>query len=123
MTTSRPSATPPATSKARRTRGAKPLIRLAGRRFCVAIASGSYMGTRLGREAPAHHASLSAARLVALPRSRGISRLAGMSSSEDESLAQHLDRIETYMAGCRLLPFPRERSPIRRELAEFLRAQ
>ena len=46
-----------------------------------------------------------------------------MSSSEDESLAQHLERIEQFMAGCRLLPFPRERSALRKELAEFLRAE
>ena len=45
-----------------------------------------------------------------------------MASPEDESLAQHLDRIEQYMAGCRLLAFPRQPSALRRELTELLRA-
>ncbi len=45
-----------------------------------------------------------------------------MSSPVDESLAQHLSRIEQYMEGCRLMPIPRERSTLRTELAEFLRS-
>src|SRR5262245_41009431 len=35
----------------------------------------------------------------------------------DETLEQHLSRIEGYMRGCALLEFPRARSPLRDELA------
>lgn len=38
-----------------------------------------------------------------------------------ETLIGHLDRIEGYMRGCEILRFPRESSPLRTELAGFLR--
>ncbi len=41
----------------------------------------------------------------------------------DESLQEHLKRIEAYMRGCALLPHPRHASELRRELAEFMRAR
>jgi PAS domain S-box-containing protein len=40
----------------------------------------------------------------------------------DETLAQHLRRIEGYMRGCSLLGFERKRSPLRDELARDLEA-
>ena len=40
----------------------------------------------------------------------------------EESLAEHLTRIEHYMRGCELLDFPREASVLRAELAAFMRA-
>ena len=39
----------------------------------------------------------------------------------EESLAEHLTRIEHYLRGCELLDFPREASPLRAELATFMR--
>lgn len=39
----------------------------------------------------------------------------------EESLEDHLDRVERYMNGCELLRFPRERSALRIELAAFIR--
>ncbi|HUI28514.1 MAG TPA: ATP-binding protein [Candidatus Kryptonia bacterium] len=38
----------------------------------------------------------------------------------DSSLEAHLRRIEGYMRGCKLLMFPRERTPLRDELAGFM---
>ncbi|HVN84649.1 MAG TPA: ATP-binding protein [Candidatus Binatia bacterium] len=38
----------------------------------------------------------------------------------DSSLEAHLRRIEGYMRGCKLLMFPRERGPLRDELAAFI---
>ena len=40
----------------------------------------------------------------------------------DEGLAEHLQRIEDYMKGCKLLAFERKRSPLRDELARDLEA-
>ena len=40
----------------------------------------------------------------------------------EESLAEHLTRIEHYMRGCELLDFPREAGALRAELAAFMRA-
>jgi PAS domain S-box-containing protein len=40
----------------------------------------------------------------------------------DETLDQHLTRIEAYMRGCALLGFPRSPSPLRDELAAILSA-
>jgi PAS domain S-box-containing protein len=39
----------------------------------------------------------------------------------EEPLEDHLKRVERYMRGCELLRFPRERSPLRTELAIFIR--
>ena len=39
----------------------------------------------------------------------------------EEPLEDHLTRVERYMRGCELLRFPREKSPLRAELATFLR--
>jgi len=39
----------------------------------------------------------------------------------EEPLEDHLKRVERYMRGCELLRFPREKSPLRTELATFLR--
>ncbi|MBI4516372.1 MAG: PAS domain S-box protein [Deltaproteobacteria bacterium] len=39
----------------------------------------------------------------------------------DSSLEAHLRRIEGYMRGCQLLMYPRTRSPLRDELAAFMR--
>ncbi len=44
-----------------------------------------------------------------------------MQSFFEESLTEHLARIEHYMRGCKLLDFPREESALRTELAAFLR--
>jgi PAS domain S-box-containing protein len=44
-----------------------------------------------------------------------------MAPSKDYSLIEHLSRIEGYMRGCQLLRHPRESSPLRNELAGFLR--
>ncbi|MCY4389284.1 MAG: ATP-binding protein [Desulfurellaceae bacterium] len=41
--------------------------------------------------------------------------------SVEESLAEHLTRIEHYMRGCELLDFPREAGALRTELAAFMR--
>lgn len=38
----------------------------------------------------------------------------------EEPLEDHLQRIEHYMRGCELLHFPREKSPLRTELATFI---
>ena len=38
----------------------------------------------------------------------------------EEPLEQHLTRVEQYMRGCELLRFPREKSPLRTELAAFI---
>jgi len=46
-----------------------------------------------------------------------------MSTSEKETLIEHLSRISGYMRGCELMSFPRERSPLRMELVTFLRAR
>ena len=40
----------------------------------------------------------------------------------EEPLEEHLKRVEHYMRGCELLRFPREQSPLRTELATFIRA-
>jgi PAS domain S-box-containing protein len=40
----------------------------------------------------------------------------------EEPLEDHLKRVERYMRGCELLRFPREKSPLRVELATFMRA-
>ncbi len=39
----------------------------------------------------------------------------------EEPLEDHLKRVERYMRGCELLRFPREKSPLRAELATFMR--
>ena len=39
----------------------------------------------------------------------------------EEPLEEHLKRVEHYMRGCELLRFPREKSPLRTELAAFMR--
>src|SRR5713226_3582645 len=39
----------------------------------------------------------------------------------EEPLEDHLKRVEHYMRGCELLRFPREKNPLRTELATFLR--
>jgi PAS domain S-box-containing protein len=39
----------------------------------------------------------------------------------EEPLQEHLKRVEHYMRGCELLRFPREKSPLRTELAAFIR--
>ncbi len=39
----------------------------------------------------------------------------------EEPLEEHLKRVERYMGGCELLRFPREQSPLRTELATFIR--
>jgi PAS domain S-box-containing protein len=39
----------------------------------------------------------------------------------EEPLEDHLQRVEHYMRGCELLRFPREKSPLRTELATFIR--
>ena len=39
----------------------------------------------------------------------------------EESLEDHLGRVERYMSGCELLRFPREQSSLRTELAAFIR--
>ncbi len=39
----------------------------------------------------------------------------------EEPLEDHLKRVEHYMRGCELLRFPREKSPLRTELADFIR--
>src|SRR5262249_42985989 len=39
----------------------------------------------------------------------------------EEPLEDHLKRVEHYMRGCELLRFPREKSPLRTELATFVR--
>jgi PAS domain S-box-containing protein len=39
----------------------------------------------------------------------------------EEPLEEHLKRVERYMRGCALLHFPREKSPLRAELASFIR--
>ncbi|MBI3304654.1 MAG: PAS domain S-box protein [Deltaproteobacteria bacterium] len=39
----------------------------------------------------------------------------------EEPLEEHLKRVEHYMRGCELLRFPREKSPLRTELAAFIR--
>ncbi len=39
----------------------------------------------------------------------------------EESLEDHLGRVERYMHGCELLRFPREQSSLRTELAAFIR--
>ena len=41
----------------------------------------------------------------------------------EQPLEVHLQRIENYMRGCVLTPRPRQRSPLRTELATFIRAQ
>jgi len=41
----------------------------------------------------------------------------------EEPLEDHLKRVEHYMRGCELLPFPREESPLRTELATFISEQ
>src|SRR5262249_23231689 len=38
----------------------------------------------------------------------------------EEPLEDHLKRVEHYMRGCELLRFPREKSPLRTELATFI---
>ena len=43
-----------------------------------------------------------------------------MQSFFEETLAEHLTRIEHYMRGCELLDFAREESTLRTELAAFL---
>ena len=44
-----------------------------------------------------------------------------MQSFFEESLTEHLARIEHYMRGCEVLDFPREESALRTELAAFIR--
>ena len=44
-----------------------------------------------------------------------------MQSFFEESLTEHLARIEHYMRGCEVLDFPREESALRTELAGFIR--
>src|SRR6266852_599688 len=39
----------------------------------------------------------------------------------EEPLEDHLKRVEHYMRGCELLRFPREKNPLRTELATFIR--
>ena len=39
----------------------------------------------------------------------------------EEPLEDHLKRVEHYMRGCELLRFPREKNPLRTELATFMR--
>lgn len=39
----------------------------------------------------------------------------------EEPLEDHLARVERYMRGCEMLRFPREQSPLRAELAAFIR--
>jgi PAS domain S-box-containing protein len=39
----------------------------------------------------------------------------------EEPLEDHLKRVEHYMRGCELLCFPREKNPLRTELATFIR--
>jgi PAS domain S-box-containing protein len=39
----------------------------------------------------------------------------------EEPLEDHLQRVEHYMRGCELLRFPREKSPLRTELAIFIK--
>jgi len=39
----------------------------------------------------------------------------------EEPLEDHLERVERYMRGCEMLRFPREQSPLRAELAAFIR--
>ena len=39
----------------------------------------------------------------------------------EEPIEEHLKRVEYYMRGCELLRFPREKSPLRTELAAFIR--
>ena len=39
----------------------------------------------------------------------------------EEPLEDHLKRVEHYMRGCELLRFPREKSALRTELANFIR--
>ena len=46
---------------------------------------------------------------------------AAQGSADDQSLLEHLSRVESYMRGCALLRFPRERSPLRTEVAAVLR--
>ncbi len=41
----------------------------------------------------------------------------------EEPLEEHLKRVEHYMRGCELLRFPREKSPLRTELAAFIRGR
>ena len=40
----------------------------------------------------------------------------------EQPLAAHLRRIENYMRGCALIPWPRRRNPLRTELAAFIRS-
>lgn len=40
----------------------------------------------------------------------------------EQPLAAHLRRIANYMRGCALIPWPRRRSPLRTELAAFIRS-
>jgi PAS domain S-box-containing protein len=46
-----------------------------------------------------------------------------MAADDDSTLTQHLQRIETYMRGCELHPYPHEPSPLRSELVGFLRSR
>src|SRR5579862_3426424 len=46
-----------------------------------------------------------------------------MESACDASLERHLQCVERYMQGCALLTYPRVKSPLRTELAAFLRAR
>lgn len=46
-----------------------------------------------------------------------------MESACDASLERHLRCVERYMHGCALLTYPRVKSPLRTELAGFLRAR